>query len=64
MRALGLTLTLLALIAATPLPASAYADPGSGAFLLQALYAAVIGGMFYFRKFLSRLTGRNNNDKK
>jgi hypothetical protein len=32
-----------------------YADPGTGAFLYQAVYAAFIGGAFYFRKFLGRI---------
>lgn len=32
-----------------------YGDPGTGAFLYQAAYAACIGAVFYFRKFLSRI---------
>ena len=30
----------------------AYIDPGSGALLLQALLAALVGGLFYMRSFL------------
>ena len=33
----------------------ASADPGTGAYLYQAAYAAVIGAAFYFRKFVSRV---------
>jgi hypothetical protein len=47
-----------ALLAITPVEARAYADPGTGAFLYQAAYAAFLGGTFYFRKFLDRLFGR------
>jgi hypothetical protein len=46
------------LLLATPSQAFGYADPGTGAFVYQALYAAFIGGTFYFRKFLNRIWGR------
>ena len=54
--AIGATtsLILLVLLSAAPSPALGYADPGTGAFLYQAAYAAIIGGAFYFRKFISR----------
>ena len=45
----------LALLLASPSKLFAYADPGTGAFLYQAVYAAFLGGAFYFRKFLSRI---------
>jgi hypothetical protein len=45
----------IALLLSSPSKLSAYADPGTGAFLYQAVYAAFIGGAFYFRKFLSRI---------
>jgi len=48
-------LLLLPLILATPSPAWGYADPGTGAFLYQAAYAAFLGGAFYLRKFLNRI---------
>ena len=48
--AAALYLTLLL----SPLSAWAYADPGTGAFLVQALAAAFFGVMFYFRKFVYR----------
>jgi hypothetical protein len=51
-------LVLLPLIAFTPSRAYGYADPGSGAFLYQAAYAAFLGGSFYLRKFLDRVFGR------
>jgi hypothetical protein len=48
-------LLLLPLLLATPSKAYGYADPGSGAFLYQAAYAAVLGGSYYLRKFLGRI---------
>jgi hypothetical protein len=46
---------LAVVLLAFPSKASAYVDPGSGAFVYQAVYAAFLGGAFYFRKALSRL---------
>jgi hypothetical protein len=43
-------LTLTALLLATPKPAQAYVDPGSGAMLWQVAAAAVIGSLFYVRR--------------
>lgn len=34
-----------------------YADPGSGALLLQMLMAALFGALFYFRSFRDRVFG-------
>jgi hypothetical protein len=52
----GTTLgTVIVLMLATARPASAYTDPGSGAMLWQMLTAAMVGGVFYFRRFLSTL---------
>jgi hypothetical protein len=51
----GIGVLGIALLLASPSKLSAYADPGTGAFLYQAVYAAFIGGAFYFRKFLSRI---------
>ncbi len=56
-----LTLALLAvapLLLATPSKASAYADPGTGAFVYQAAYAAFLGGTYYLRRFLDRIWGK------
>ena len=47
-------LVVLPLVLATPSPAQGYADPGTGAFLYQAAYAAFLGGVFYLRKVLNR----------
>lgn len=47
-------LILTPLLAATPSRAYGYADPGTGAYLYQAIYAAIIGGAFYFRRFVYR----------
>ncbi len=57
--ALNILLLLAALVVSTPSQASAYADPGTGAFLYQAAYAAFLGGTFYFRRFLDRFRRRN-----
>ena len=42
--------TLAMLLMATPQPAHAYVDPGSGAMVWQMLAAAAIGSLFYVRK--------------
>jgi hypothetical protein len=59
--ALNALLLIAGLVLSTPSKASAYADPGTGAFVYQAVYAAFLGGTFYFRKFLSRFWRRNRN---
>jgi len=51
-------LMCLPLLLATPSKAHAYADPGTGAFVYQAAYAAFLGGTFYLRKFLNRFWSR------
>ncbi len=51
-------LTVVPLLLATPRSAFSYADPGSGAFLYQAAYAAFLGGAFYARKLLNRFFGK------
>jgi hypothetical protein len=50
---------LLALLLALPSKAFGYVDPGTGSFLYQAIYAAVLGGIFYLRKFLNRFFKRD-----
>jgi len=45
----------IVLLLSAPSNLFGYTDPGTGAFLYQAAYAAFIGGAFYFRKFLSRI---------
>ena len=47
-----------ALLVTAPVAVRAYADPGTGAFLYQAAYAAFLGGTFYIRKILDRLFSR------
>lgn len=32
-----------------------YTDPGSGALLLQILFAGLLGGVFYLRRFKEKL---------
>lgn len=48
----------LPLLLVTPSSAFGYADPGTGAFVYQALYAAFLGGAYYFRKVLNRVWGK------
>ena len=47
-----------ALLLASPGKAYGYTDPGTGAFVYQAAYAAFLGGTFYLRKFLNRIFKR------
>jgi hypothetical protein len=54
----NLSLLVLPLLLATPSKALGYADPGTGAFVYQAVYAAFLGGTFYLRKFLNRIWPR------
>ncbi|MCC2670216.1 MAG: hypothetical protein K0Q72_2687 [Armatimonadetes bacterium] len=42
-------------IAATPPAHAAYVDPGSGALLLQAIGAGILGIVFFFRQSFARL---------
>jgi hypothetical protein len=54
-------LMLLALVVGTPKKAFGYVDPGTGTFVYQAAYAAIVGGAFYFRKLLRRFRGNRDN---
>lgn len=49
-----------ALLLATPVKAYGYADPGTGAFVYQAAYAAFLGVTFYLRRFLDRVFKRRD----
>lgn len=60
LRVANLLLFILPLLLATPSKALAYANPGTGAFVYQAAYAAFLGGTFYLRKFLNRFWPRRN----
>jgi hypothetical protein len=57
-RIMRVSLLLIPLILAAPARAYGYTDPGTGAFIYQAAYAAFLGGTFYLRKFLDRLFGK------
>ena len=48
------------LLLITPCKAYGYADPGSGAFVFQAIYAAFLGGTFYLRRWLNRIFKRRD----
>lgn len=54
------SLLLLPLLLGSPSKAYGYVDPGSGSYVYQAIYAACIGGAFYFRKFFGRIFGKRN----
>lgn len=59
LRRLTMALLVIApLLLATPSKALAYADPGTGAFVYQAAYAAFLGGTYYLRRFLDRFWGK------
>jgi hypothetical protein len=49
-----MSLLVVPLLLTTPSKAFGYADPGTGAFVYQAAYAAFLGGSFYLRKLLNR----------
>lgn len=58
-RKLTLAMLLVApILLVTPSQAFGYADPGTGAFVYQAAYAAFLGGTFYLRKFIDRFWSR------
>ena len=46
---------LLAVIAATPRPAQAYLDPGTGSYFLQGLVAGLLGAGFALKTFWRRI---------
>ena len=48
-------LVVMPLLVSSPSTALGYADPGTGAFLYQAAYAAFLGGVFYLRRVLNRI---------
>ena len=52
-------LLLLPLLMVSPAKAYGYADPGTGAFVYQAAYAAFLGGTFYLRRLLNHVFRRN-----
>jgi hypothetical protein len=55
LRNLALAVLLVTpLLLVTPSRACGYADPGTGAFVYQAAYAAFLGGTFYLRRLLNR----------
>jgi len=60
-RVIELGLMMLALLLAAPAKAHAYTDPGTGTFAYQAVYAAFIGGSFYFRKLLKRFFSKRSD---
>jgi hypothetical protein len=57
-------LMLVVLLMCAPTKAFGYADPGTGTYVYQAVYAAFIGGAFYFRKFLQRFRSKRSGPNK
>jgi hypothetical protein len=55
---LKVLLLLMPLLLVSPAKAYGYADPGTGAFVYQAAYAAFLGGTFYLRRFLDHVFRR------
>jgi hypothetical protein len=49
------------LLLVSPAKAYGYADPGTGAFVYQAAYAAFLGGTFYLRRFLDQVFRRRRS---
>jgi len=54
----GALLVVAALVLASPSKAFGYADPGTGAFVYQAVYAGFLAATLYLRKILNRLWGK------
>jgi len=55
--------TLAMWLMATPQPAHAYVDPGSGAMVWQLLAAAAIGSLFYVRKVFTWVRDRLSSSR-
>jgi hypothetical protein len=49
------------LLLVSPAKAYGYADPGTGALVYQAAYAAFLGGTFYLRRFLDQMFRRRRS---
>ena len=62
-RILKYTLLFIALALACEKPAAAYADPGSGAMGWQLLVSFFVGGLFYLRRFASRIKSKERAPK-
>jgi len=60
-RTIELGLLVLPLLLAAPVKAHGYTDPGIGTFAYQAVYAAFVGGTFYFRKLLKRFFSKRSD---
>jgi hypothetical protein len=41
-----------------------YLDPGSGSYLVQAIIAAVLGGLFYIKSFWRKIRALFSRDRK
>jgi hypothetical protein len=63
-RTLRILAFVLALLLVSARDAFAYMDPGTGALLLQALLASLLGMAFYLRRFLSSFKDRFKGKKK
>lgn len=43
------------LISFFPVNAQAYIDPGSGSFMIQMLFASIVGGLFTIKMYFQRI---------
>ena len=59
--ALLAVVALAVLLTCAPTKAYGYTDPGTGTYMVQAVYAAFIGGVFYFRKLVQKIRGKGGN---
>lgn len=63
---IGLVMTTLAVLLATPSRAEAYLDPGTGSMVFQiaigSALAAIATGKIYWRRIQSMLQGRKDQD--
>lgn len=46
---------IMIFILAIPVNAQAYIDPGSGSFLIQMLFASIVGGLFTIKMYFQRI---------
>ncbi len=63
-RPLRLFLVIVALVLFSERDAHAYTDPGTGALMVQAFLAGLVGLMFYFRRFTSWFKERKGSKGK
>jgi len=63
-RIIGVLVFALTMLIACEKPAYAYVDPGSATLLWQIGVSGLIGSVYYFRKFITRLIGKDLKAKR